>query len=429
VKTLLISANTERILMPSLPLGLSLVAAAARQAGHEIQFLDLLAEPDPDAAVRRSLIDGSPQVIGVSVRNIDDQNMASPRFLLEDVRRVIAACRVLSSAPIILGGAGYSIYPRATLEYLGADLGVCGEGEVVFPALLDRLEQGQDPAELAGVYLAGRNASARRFFAQDLDRLPWPGDDLWLRADPQDPAVWIPVQTRRGCPLECSYCSTPDLEGRRPRARSPVHVAEHVAGVAEAGFRRFYFVDNTFNLPPSYATELCRRLSSLPWKIQWSAILYPHAVPGELIQAMAEAGCTEVSLGFESGSLPVLKAMNKRFDPAEVRQISDRLAGHGIRQIGFLLLGGPGETRQSVDESLAFADSLNLAMLSIAAGIRIYPHTPLARIAVQQGIIAPDDDLLRPRFYMSAGLEDYIRRAVAARNGTGGQTRLASGEE
>ena len=102
---------------------------------------------------------------------------------------------------------------------------------------------------------------------------------------------------------------------------------------------------------------------------------------------------------------------NKRFGPAEVREISERLAAHGIRRMGFLLLGGPGETRDSVDESLAFAHSLNLEMLKVSVGIRLYPHAPLARQAVEEGVISPEDDLLMPRFYIRPGLEDYIRQA------------------
>jgi len=139
--------------------------------------------------------------------------------------------------------------------------------------------------------------------------------------------------------------------------------------------------------------------------------LYPHMVPEELVVAMAKAGCAEVSLGFESGCPQVLHAMNKRFGPAEVREISERLKTHGIRRMGFLLLGGPGETKESVYESLAFARSLKLDMLKVSVGIRLYPHTPLARQAVEEGIVSPEDDLLMPRFYIRPGLEDYIRQA------------------
>jgi radical SAM superfamily enzyme YgiQ (UPF0313 family) len=417
VRVLLISPNTERVNMPTLPLGLSLVAAAARRAGHETRFLDLLAAPDPAAAVRNACGEFSPQAIGISIRNIDDQNMDRPRLLVEPVREIVAACQAASQATIVLGGAGFSIFPDAALDYLRADVGICGEGEAAFLSLLDRLQRGVDPWGLPGVHVAGRDAPPPKTHIEDLDALPLPGDELWSSADPGNPEIWVPVQTRRGCPLDCSYCSTPDLEGRALRSRSPHRIAEHVARASEAGFRRFYFVDNTFNLPSSYALELSRRLAALHLDIAWRSILYPRDVPEDLAVALAEAGCVEVSLGFESGSPTVLRAMNKRFEPEEVRGVSRRLAAHGIRRLGFLLLGGPGETRESAVESMDFADSLDLETLHVSVGIRIYPRTALARLAVEEGLLSPDDDLLRPRFYVRPGLAEVVREEVARRYG------------
>ena len=340
MKVLLLSANTERINMPVLPLGLSLVAAALRQAGYETALVDLLAETNPAAAISHAVETFSPEVVGISVRNVDDQVMQDTKFLLKPVRDLVAACRAATKAAIVLGGAGYSIFPEAALAYLGADFGICGEGELVFPTLLARLKRGDGPSGIPGVYVRGHGAPVGRTFAENLDALPLPGDDLWSSANPQDPEVWVPVQTRRGCPLDCTYCSTPDLEGRRLRSRSPERVARHVAHIAEAGFRRFYFVDNTFNLPPSYALELCRCLAALHLDIAWRCILYPHLASEDLVAAMAKAGCVEVSLGFESGCPDVLRAMNKRFQPEEVREISERLAAHGVRRLGFCFWAG-----------------------------------------------------------------------------------------
>jgi radical SAM superfamily enzyme YgiQ (UPF0313 family) len=395
--------------MPTLPLGLALVAAATRRAGHETRFLDLLGAPEPLAAVGQAIGEFQPAVVALSIRNVDDQSMLGTKFLLEPVRDVMAACRAACLAKLVVGGAGYSIFPEAALAYVDADYGVCGEGEVVFPVLLERLQQGRDVADLPGVHVRSGQPTTTRVFVEDLDLLPLPEADLWASVDPKDPEVWVPVQTRRGCPLACSYCSTPELEGTELRMRSPARVVEYIAQVAEAGFRKFYFVDNTFNLPSSYALELCRRLAERRLDLAWRCILYPHQVAEELATAMAAAGCVEVSLGFESGCPQVLQAMNKRFQPEEVREISERLAAHGIRRMGFLLLGGPGETKESVDESLAFARSLGLEMLKLSVGIRLYPHTPLARQAVEEGVVSPDDDLLVPRFYIRPGLEDYIR--------------------
>jgi radical SAM superfamily enzyme YgiQ (UPF0313 family) len=132
----------------------------------------------------------------------------------------------------------------------------------------------------------------------------------------------------------------------------------------------------------------------------------------DLIKEMARAGCTEVSLGFESGSDRMLASMNKQFDKKAVRDFSSLFADHGIGQMGFQLLGGPGETKESVTESFSFVDSLPLDMVKVSIGIRIYPHTALAKTAVDEGVIAPDDDLLQPRFYIAGGLEGWLRETA-----------------
>ncbi|MBU2648271.1 B12-binding domain-containing radical SAM protein, partial [bacterium] len=108
----------------------------------------------------------------------------------------------------------------------------------------------------------------------------------------------------------------------------------------------------------------------------------------------------------------ILEIMNKRYRPAEVRQVSALLKRHGIRQMGFLLLGGPGETRETAEESLIFADSLALNAIKITLGIRIYPNTTLAATAIEDGIIAPDQDLLFPAFYLVPDLADWLRETI-----------------
>ena len=407
MKILFISANTEKINMPALPLGLACVAAATKKSGHDVAIVDLMTESDVRTVLRQAIGGFRPDIIGLSVRNIDDQNMENPRFLLGPVKDVVAVCRSLSEAPIVLGGAGYSIFPESTLAHLRADIGIQGEGEVVFPALIDRIERRADFLELPGLYLPGRGFKNKRKFAGNLDRLLLPDTDLWT-LPPEKEKIWMPVQTRRGCPLGCSYCSTEAIEGRTIRKHSPEAIVRWIARWRKAGVRQFYFVDNTFNLPLSYAKELCRKMIDHDLNIKWWCIIYPKHFDKELAGLMAKAGCEQVSIGFESGSERILKNMNKKYTPKEVRQISRMLRDQGIRVMGFLLLGGPGETRESVEESLAFADSLGPENLKITMGIRIYPHTPLSRVAINDGTISSDDDLFSPRFYLAKSLADWL---------------------
>ena len=136
VKVLLVSATTEGAIIPVQPLGLACIAAAARGAGHETVLAEL--RPNEIGSLLGDRIRAfCPDVVGISVRNIDDQRMENPAFSLKAAREIIPECRRSPGAPIVLGGAGFSIFPGSVLAYLGADMGIQGEGEAVFPALLD----------------------------------------------------------------------------------------------------------------------------------------------------------------------------------------------------------------------------------------------------------------------------------------------------
>ncbi len=398
--------------MSTIPLGLMLVAEATRKSGHDVEFLDLMFSENPEADLDCRIKGFDPEAIGISVRNIDNQSLEKPEFFLEKVRPVISLCKAATSAPVILGGAGYSIFPDPVLEYLGADMGVHGEGEQIFPGILERIRHGEDPSTLPGVHIRGRKGCTGPQFCADLDAFPLPEDDAWAAFDPAGEDTWLPIETRRGCPNYCSYCSTFSIQGSIVRKRSPVLVAGYIERLSRLGFKQFYVVDNSFNIPESQGLEFCNALAGLHLDVKWRAILYPHGVSEKLVRSMRKAGCFEVAMGFESGCSHILRGMNKHFEPDEVARLSKMLADNGIRRVGFLLFGAPGETRESVRESMDFADSLDLDGLRTTVGIRIYPGTELEKKALSEEIIHSKDDLLMPRFYLAKEVDPWIRNHV-----------------
>lgn len=414
MRVLLISANVEQINMPVLPLGMACIAAAAESAGHTVRVLNLMRPEHVQSVLPDAFSAFSPDVIGITVRNIDDQSMSPAKFLLPAVRPVIAECRRQAVAPVVLGGPGYSIFPQQALEFLGADFGIQGEGEAAFLELLDRMAGSRSLDGLKGVWIPGKGLTAPPDRNLDLDAFPMPkpGIHLDLPPDEDREKVMVPFQTRRGCPMACSYCSTPAIEGMRLRSRRPETAVENLKLFVEAGFRKFFFVDNTFNLPPGYAKNLCDMIIEADLGISWQAIVYPTRVDEELVSRMEAAGCSGVSLGFENGNECVLAAMNKKYGPDDIRRVSGLFRRHDIGRMGFLLLGGPGETRETVEESIAFAESLELESCKLTAGIRIYPGTPLAKTAMEKGIITPETNLLNPTFYMEPGLGEWLREKV-----------------
>ncbi len=414
MRVLLVSANTETINMPVLPVGLAAVAAAVESAGHAVELVNLMDVKNTRDAIAEAIAGFRPNAIGVSVRNIDDQAMENTKFLLADVKRIVSECKALSKAPVIVGGAGYSIFPQSCIDYLGADLGLCGEGEKALVAILEKIEKKGGLEGFPGLYLPGKTAGTKPERIQNLDAYPLPRPSLLFKpsllADENE--IWLPVQTRRGCPMKCIYCSTPAIEGRTLRSRNPDRVVESLRSYADAGIKRFYFTDNTFNFPPSYARELCDKIAEARLDVSCRCIVYPMKIDERLVEKMALAGFKEVALGFESGSSKMLKNLRKRFEPKEVRRISEIFGKFGIHRLGFLLLGGPGETRETVAESIEFAQELDLEAVKATAGIRIYPKTELARKAMEKRFISSADDLLAPKFYIEDDLGDWLKATL-----------------
>ena len=179
MKVLLISANTEKMNMPTFPLGLACVAQATIEAGHEIKWLDLMAETKTDPIIRDAINSFRPGLIGISVRNIDDQNMESPGFLLERVRDIVLSCKKYSTVPAVVGGAGYSMFPESGLDYLGSDMGIQCEGEGIFPVLIDCIDKGEDLSLLPGLYIRGEGLQGKRQYEKELDKFPLPEPSLF----------------------------------------------------------------------------------------------------------------------------------------------------------------------------------------------------------------------------------------------------------
>jgi len=413
MKILLISLNKESKYMRVLPLGLFSIAQSAIDAGHSVHILELLDAKDIISSIKEAINSVKPDIIGISIRNIDNQDMENTEFFYSRDKVIIKEIKKYFKSFVVLGGAGYSIYPYIILEDTCADFGIQGEGEKVFPLLLERLSQGKPVDNIPQLYINNKPQVINKYMKTSLDEFELPDLDIMsqcLEKNVND--LWFPVQTRRGCPLNCSYCSTALIEGKMIRKRKPIKVVQWLKSLTDYGIRNFYFVDNTFNMPNSYALELCKHIIDTKLNINWRCIIYPYKLNRELCASMAKAGCSEVSLGIESGNDEILKDMNKLYRKADVVEASDNLRSQGIKRTGFLMLGGPKETIESVNESLNFVDSLQLDALKITIGIRIYPHTKLAEQAVNSGIINKNDNLLTPKFYLNPFIKDDIKKIV-----------------
>lgn len=412
MNVLLLNPNALRGSDPAYPLGLAHIATAAKKAGHTVEGVDLFSENCPETAIFSTLESFQPDVVGLSVRNIDNQCMRAPIFYLETVKNLVYTIRKRFYGPIAVGGAGYSIFPREALDYLRADYGIQGEGERAFVMLLEALEADSKTFSFPG--LARRTA----------DRVEWiPNvalasfEGVWADRSLFSPLPYlgadtgqfpVNIQTRRGCPMECIYCTNPWLEGKTMKFRGPEDVALEIRSLSDNfGIAQLTFVDSLFNHPASYTETLVDAFLETRLELAWECTYNPRFHDPRLLSKMHDAGCVRVSIGNESGSNLSLMALKKGFEREHIeRSVLDAKA-LGLETVCFLLIGAPGETKDTVLESVHFLDGLNPSRVVVTLGIRLYPGLELSAIAAKEGMIDPGQSLLSPTFYLPRELEGW----------------------
>ncbi|HEX2768040.1 MAG TPA: lipid biosynthesis B12-binding/radical SAM protein [Geobacteraceae bacterium] len=404
MKVLLISANRERTPYPVFPLGLAYLAAPLAAAGHQLAMLDLCFATDPEAAVVEALAEFPAEALVISIRNIDNVTFPLSRSYLSGIRKIVDLYR--GSVPVIVGGSGFSLMPMEILAFLDADYGVAGEGEEVLPRLLEFIGKGIAPALLPGVISRGDSG----FIAPRLlERIGIPDRSLFAVERYHREGGMANVQTRRGCPFSCIYCTYPLLEGNRMRLRPINDIITELRELVERyGVSYVYFVDDIFNYPPDFAERLCRAIAGAGLPLNWSAFINPDFMSPSLLHVMREAGCDAMEFGTDSGSPIMLKNLGKSFTVDAVRASSRLCRESGMDFAHYLLFGGPGENRETVLESFTLMDELCPTAVIAMTGIRIYPGTAIHRQALADGVIGAGTSLLEPVFYISPSIRDSL---------------------
>lgn len=407
---LLISANRETSPYPVFPLGLSFLAGPLKAAGHRLRAVDLCFAEDPEALVAETLSGFTPDAVVISIRNIDNVTYPGFRSYLEGVRGVVELCR--GTAPVILGGSGFSLMPLELLKHLGGDYGVVGEGEEVLPRLLECISRGEPPGRIPGVVVKGSDSVRPPL---PVEAIGTPERDLFQVERYNRQGGMANIQTKRGCPFSCIYCTYPILEGSRIRTRQVEDIISEIRGLVERyGTEYLYFVDDIFNYPMDFAERLCGALAKAGLPVKWTAFVNPGFVTPELVRAMVEAGCDAFEFGSDSGSAAMLRNLGKSFTTDDIRAASALCRELGVDFAHYILFGGPGETEETVLESFSLMDEVEPTAVIGMTGIRIYPGTALHRQAVEEGVITPETPLLEPVFYLSPQVRDILCDLVTA---------------
>ncbi len=410
-RVLLVVANREQFPEPAFPVGSLYVAGALEAAGAVARVFDAGLYRRPLAALREELATFRPDVVGLSLRNADNAAYPCTRSYAGWYGRVAAA--VSAGAPrarLVAGGPAFSIFPRELRRVLRVRDGVVGDGEVA----AERLVAG---ALAGGVSELPLHDLAAVRLPRDLTGV-FPGAPRYRTAA---------VQTARGCPHRCIYCTYPRLEGARLRRRPPDAVADELERLRrELGVTEAFVVDSSFNADEGHMTAVCevlRRRRSRPGApladVSFSCYLQPRASDPAVFDLLAAAGCTSVDFGIDSGAEAMLPALGKSFSIDDLRAATEAAQRAGLDVCHSLLFGGPGETPATVAETVRLMDELAPTAVVAMVGLRIYPGTELAGLSREAGLVGARETLLAPCFYAAGVLAgdpraDWLYRQVRA---------------
>jgi radical SAM superfamily enzyme YgiQ (UPF0313 family) len=406
-KVLLISVNRCNSPYPVFPLGLACLEAALRPAGYETRWLDLQADTE---SVHDVVASFQPDFVGISLRNIDDVVISRRETFFDPLAALTQEVHRSCSASVILGGSGFSIFPQSLLRLSGADFGIQGEGEASLPALLRALEERADYSGIPGlVYRQNGSIVANAAQGLSLGELkPAIRPDRVMGYYLRETGM-MNIQTQRGCSCHCGYCTYPLIEGARFRRRPAEAVAEELADLQQRGVKYAVIVDSIFNSSPGHVQEVCEAILRRNLKMRWTCFLRPAGLTPDLMQLMARAGLAHVEFGTDSFSDSVLAAYGKRFTFDDVFRSHEMARRVKVDCCHFLICGGPGETRDTLEEGFQNSLRLNEAAILALVGMRIYPGTALHARARREHPLPPDDALLQPHYYLSSALtEDEV---------------------
>ena len=414
MRILLIATNrhnrlVSRMNAQPLPIGMAYVAGHLDPDRHQLKVLDLMFSEDYLSEVEEAVEEFRPELVGLSIRNLSNHSYLDPQWALPITKNVIDKIRESSTAPIVCGGPAFSLLPRECFDYLKPDLGLAGDAGETFAELAGRIEIGE-PSYLdlpglvyrddAGINFNGMRcrsdfAMPPRFDELDMEKYRLAG-------------FGVGIVTKLG---DFNYPTSP---GSEPAERSAWRVIRPIDEVVQEvkdmeerfRLRKVHFIDNGFNIPLAHAKELCNALIDADIGVHWTTGLAPYSCDAELVGLMKQAGCKLVMMGNMRGDSHDGTSLGERMEP--ILETCQTCEEGGLNYTIAQRFGEPNETRESVDEKLDFLRRIKPSMANLRVGVSIMPGTKEAQLAVDEGLVADESELIRPTFYLAPDVKDWI---------------------
>ncbi len=415
LRILLISANRHREPYPIYPLGTAYLKSYLKKAipGCTVGIADcnLLDNKELFGYIKKF----SPDYTGISFRNVDGANSLDKRGFMPGYKEIVKTARQAGCSHIIIGGSGFSIFPDEFMKELEADYGIHGEGEGPLAELIKALESGSEttsiPAVLTGHstgYPQGREyiKNIEAEFEPDLVEYYWKQSGM------------LNIQTKRGCPKRCIYCSYPIIDGRCVRTMDIDIIVDNIARIKKNyGADYLFFTDSIFNICNGYNGMLAEALIRSNLKISWGAYFSPSNITEEQMKLYKASGLTHIEFGTESFCDDTMASYGKDFNFRDVLRTSELALKYNVYYAHFLILGGYGESEKEMERTIENSRMLKHTVIFPYIGMRIYPHTPLHKYAIETGVIDKSDTLLEPRYYTRKNFDLEKTRAAALNTG------------
>lgn len=344
----------------SVPLGLAYLGAYVRDIpGIELTGFDNNALKLKAEEYREIIRSEAPDIVAISV-------MTATVYTSWEMAR--AAKEAAPRTIVVAGGMHCSALPESTLQEPAIDYGIMGEGEEPFRELLIALRDNRDITGIRNlVYRQSGQIviNPRRPAIPDIDNIPFPARDLFDNSKYSmnvnrraTSAKSTAVLTSRGCPYGCIFCSK-SIYGRRFNQRSPQNIIDELKMLEREGHGEVLIVDDTFTVNKKWVLEFCRLFCDHGLKIRWNCHARVDTIDEETVKSMKQANCTGMAFGIESGNPEMLKKINKGITLEEARRAVRLCGKYGISSLCSYIFGHPGDTRETVNDTLRVALKLD----------------------------------------------------------------------
>lgn len=400
-RILFISANRYTQPYPVYPLGIAYLSTYLKEKLHGFTIRTFDFNLNGQESFIKTLREFKPHYTGFSFRNIDDVDLNNIKEFTSDYKRGIELVREHTDSIVIIGGSGFSIFPEILFDVLSPDFAIYGEGEESMYELIRSIEDHSSYEQIEGLIYRD-NGELKLNQKQHFLKNPSLAFDPKLLPYYWEKSGMLSIQTKRGCPLDCIYCTYPIIEGKKVRTLDTDKIINTLTRLyKKQGINYVFFTDSVFNLDEKYNVELAEKIIKSGIYIRWGGYFFPKGLTKEFLLLLKQSGLTHIEFGTESLSDRTLENYGKHFTVKDVLECSDRCRELDIHYAHFIILAGYGETDETVEETFRNSKKINKTVFFPYVGMRIYPGTTLHHYAIREGKIGNDNELLESVFYVS----------------------------